>query len=287
MNCFKPFITAALTLLLNAPAWALVGGSVDANLASSPWAGVGAVVVNGGGVFSGTLISPRHVLTAAHVVGGQTATPGNVSFVLNAGDNSTETLTASEVSVYPGYTGTTPGADGVWHDDLAVITLSSPVSSSIPAYGLYNGSLTGKIITLVGYGAGGDGVNGVTSGANANIKRVGQNRVDLLLEDDDGGVSNEVYFFDFDGASKTSNVFGSARGAANLTLGASIEAQFAGGDSGGPVFVKVKGVWKIAGIAAFNGGTNQSGGSNVKFGSIGGGTILAPYLMWINSVLGQ
>lgn len=282
----RSFLAAVFALLTHSPAWALIGGSIDANLASSAWAGVGAVVVNGS-VFSGTLIGRQHVLTAAHVVGGQTATPGNVSFVLNVGGNSTETLVAAEIHVYPGYTGTAPGADGVWHDDLAIITLSAPVSESVPTYGLYNGGLSGKILTLVGYGAGGDGLNGVTSGTSSNIKRVGQNRVDLLLEDDEGSAYNEVYVFDFDGPTKVSNVFGSASRSSNLTLGASVEAQFAGGDSGGAVFIKVKGAWKLAGIAAFNGGTTQSGGSNVKFGSIGGGTILAPYIAWINATLGQ
>ncbi len=187
--------------------------------------------------------------------------------------------------MFPGFTGTSPGADGVWHDDLAIITLGTAVTGAVPTYGLYGGSLSNKTITLVGYGGGGDGVNGVTSGANASVKRVGQNRVDRVLVDDDGGSASEVFMFDFDGSTKATNVFGTSSKSSNLTLGATIEAQYAGGDSGSPVFVKDKGVWKIAGIGTFNGGTSLSGGSNVKFGSIGGGTIVAPYLSWIDSTM--
>ena len=279
----EQLVLAVIAALGSAPAFALVGGSVDANLATSPWAGVGAITINGG-VYSGVLLDSQHVLTAAHVVGGQTGTPGNVSFSLNVGGNLTQTLGATAITLYPGFTGTSPGSDGVWHDDLAIITLGTPVTGAVPTYGLYGGSLSNKTITLVGYGGGGDGVNGVTSGANASVKRVGQNRVDRVLVDDDGGAASEVFMFDFDGPTKATNVFGSSNKSSNLTLGASIEAQYAGGDSGSPVFIKDKGVWKIAGIGTFNGDTALSA-SNVKFGSIGGGTIIAPYLSWIDSTL--
>lgn len=280
----KQVALAVIAALGSTSAFALVGGSVDANTATSPWAGVGAITINGG-IYSGVLIDSTHVLTAAHVVGGQVGNPGNVNFSLNVGGPLTQSLSATAVTVYPGFTGTSPGADGVWHDDLAIVTLGTPVTGAVPMYGLYGGSLANKTITLVGYGGGGDGANGVTSGANASVKRVGQNRVDRLLVDDDGGSASEVFMFDFDGPTKTTNVFGTSNKSSNLTLGATIEAQYAGGDSGSPVFVKDKGVWKIAGIGTFNGGTSLSGGSNVKFGSIGGGTIVAPYLSWIGSAL--
>jgi hypothetical protein len=230
------------------------------------------------------LLDSQHVLTAAHVVGGQVGTPTNVSFSLNAGGNLTQTLSATAIDLYPGFTGTAVGADGVWHDDLAIITLSAPAAAGVPTYGLYSGSLGGQTITLVGYGAGGDGANGVTSGANASVKRVGQNKVDLQLVDDDGGSFNDVFAFDFDGPDSSTNYFGVSK-PSNLTLGATIEAQFAGGDSGSSVFVYDNGMWKIAGVANFNGSTALSGGSNVLFGSVGGGTIVAPYISWIESTV--
>lgn len=274
---------ALMAALGNTSAFALVGGSLDANLASSPWAGVGAITINGS-VYSGVLIDSTHVLTAAHVVAGQVGTADNVSFSLNVGGDLTHTYTASGISVYEGYTGTAPGSDGVWHDDLAIITLAAPVTGAVPVYELYGGSLANQTLTLVGYGGGGDGISGVTSGADASVKRVGENNVELLLGDDDGGTQKEVFIFDFDGPTKSTNLYGMAT-PSNLTLGATVEAQFAGGDSGSPVFVLDGGVWKIAGVGTFNGATDLSGGSNVLFGSIGGGTIVSSYIPWIQSTL--
>jgi hypothetical protein len=272
-------LTGTLLLLAAMPAHALVGGSIDANTAESAWAGVGAVIVNGT-VVSGALIDDRHVLTAAHAVDG--ASPGAVSFRLNAGNE--QTFAASAITVFPGYAGTGSGALGLSYDDLAIIELSAPVAGTVPVYGLYGGSLSDQTLTLVGYGGGGDGINGVTSGANAGVKRVGQNKVDELVPDDDGGPANELFLFDFDGASMDTNVFGDPGNADNLTLGPTIEAQYAGGDSGSPAFVDDNGVWKIAGIGTFILSTNaEPGGANL-FGAVGGGTVVAPYADWIGSV---
>jgi secreted trypsin-like serine protease len=273
-------ILLALACLLIAPfpAYALVGGSND--VPGSPWAGVGAVTVNGG-TYSGALIGSHYVLTAAHVVGG--AAPGNVAFVVNS-DSGSQIYSAESIMVFPGYSGTAPGADGVWHDDLALIRLATPVAGNVPVYDLYAGPLDGRTINLVGYGGSGDGINGVTGGASSSMRRVGQNRVDDLLVDDDGGTAAEIFLFDFDGPNAGSNVFGPDI-PANLTLGDTVEAQFAGGDSGSPVFVNDHGEWKIAGIAAFNGSVTGLPGSNVLFGAIGGGTVVASYVPWIESAM--
>lgn len=275
------FLIAALSLFVALPAHALVGGVSDSNVADSPWAGVGAVSVNGG-TFSGALVGDQYVLTAAHVVGG--VSPSKVSFVLNAGAGS-QVYAAESIIVFPGFTGTTPGAGGVWHDDLALIRLATAVDASVPVYGLYGGPLASETVTLVGYGGGGDGKNGVISGANAAVKRVGRNKVDKQFADDDpGGSAPEVFVFDFDGPDTTSNVFGPPV-KANLTLGETIEAHYAGGDSGSPVFVNDKGAWKIAGIATFNGSTTGAPGSNALFGAIGGGTVMASYIPWVKTAI--
>jgi hypothetical protein len=51
------------------------------------------------------------------------------------------------------------------------------------------------------------------------------------------------------------------------------------------VFVNDNGEWKLAGIAAFNGSVTGLPGSNVLFGAIGGGTVVAPYVPWIESAM--
>ena len=276
----KNILFVSIMLLTALPAHALVGGAVDSNNASSPWAGVGAVTVNGS-TFSGALIDSQYVLTAAHVVNG--AAPGSVSFILNAGSTSSHVVAAQSITVFPGYTGTTPGPDGVWHDDLSLIKLATPIND-VSSYGFYSGPLSGQTLTLAGYGAGGNGTHGVNIPANSNVKRVGQNRVDVILKDNNGGPQAEIYVFDFDGPDASTNVYGNPA-PPNLTLGANVEAQFAGGDSGSPAFVYDNGVWKIAGIGTFNGSTTGLPGSNVKFGSVGGGTIIAPYLGFINATI--
>jgi secreted trypsin-like serine protease len=241
---------------------------------------VGAVTVNGG-IYSGALIGSQHVLTAAHVVGGAAA--GNVAFVVNS-ESGSQVYSVQSIMVFPGYNGTATGSDGVWHDDLAVIRLATPVAGNVPAYDLYTGPLNGQTIQLAGYGGSGDGVNGVTGGASSSVRRIGQNKVDELLVDDDDSVADEVFLFDFDGPDAASNVFGPDI-PANFTLGSSVEVQFAGGDSGSPVFVNDNGEWKLAGIAAFNGSVTGLPGSNVLFGAIGGGTVVAPYVPWIESAM--
>lgn len=269
---------ALLFLFAASPAHALIGGTDDPAVARSPWAGVGAVTVKGK-VFSGALIGNRHVLTAAHVVGG--ASPTNVAFVLPS-ESGSRTYAAASISVFPGFAGTRRGADGIWHDDLAVVQLAEPVAPGVPFYALYSGPLANEIVTIVGYGASGDGAKGVTSGARASVRRFGRNRVDRLLADDEGGPAAEVFAFDFDGPDAATNVLGPPADA-NLTLGEHIEAQYAGGDSGAPAFVNDQGHWKIAGVAAFNASTAASSGSMVRFGALGGGTVVASYLPWIEA----
>ena len=264
----RQIIGLVLTSVLAPSAHALIDGKVDSNTASSPYAGVGAVIVNGG-TFSGTLIGGQYVLTAAHVVGG--ASLSNISFRINDGGNTV--LKASSVSLFSGYTGTRPGSDGVWHDDLAIIKLAGPAASSVPFYSLYTGSLSGKALTFVGYGAGGDGKNGVTSASSQKVKRVGRNTVDKLYRDDDSGSAYEVFQYDFD-----------APALLNLNGRLSDEAHFAGGDSGAAALIYDGGKWKIAGVGTYVG---SSDGKNLdKYGAFGGGMVVGAYASWINSVIG-
>ena len=131
---------------------------------------------------------------------------------------------------------------------------------------------------MVGYGGYGDGTSPtLLAGPSPSIKRVGQNQIDLLFPDDDTPSSGkaEVFVFDFDGPTAATNVMG------GLTLGANVESGYAVGDSGSPVFINDNGIWKLAGIGAFNGNPPSVPGNPLQFGAIGGGILVAPYVDWI------
>ncbi|MFM9913806.1 MAG: S1 family peptidase [Methylophilaceae bacterium] len=248
---------------------------VDANVASSPWAGVGSIVI-GSQTFTGTLIDSRHVLTAAHVVYG--AQLENIRFNLNANGDLSSQFNASAVHVNPRYNGFIPGADGIVHDDLAVIELSEAVSDAVPVYSLYSQPLSqAASLTFVGYGASGNGVDGITVGSSSTVKRVGQNTADILLHDIDGNDQADAFLFDFDGGN--SNAFG------GTSLGNGIETTFGVGDSGAPAFIRVNDAWQLAGVGTFVAGLGGRWLPAGTFGTGGGGMIVSAYTSWIQSTV--
>jgi len=259
---------------------AVVGGAgVDANTPDSPWAGVGAVL-SGKGHYTGALISPRHVLTAAHVVKGRLLT--ELAFRLNLSDAEPIVLPVVAVHIHPGYQGTRRASDGFWRDDLAVLELARPAPPGVPVYDLYpKADLLRAMIVFVGYGRGGDGVQGAHLPGNPRIKRVGYNRIDVLLPHGVADPRRVLLLFDFDGPDLASNRF-KPDTTMNASLGPELEATFAGGDSGAPLFVHDRGRWKIAGVAAFVAGQAETPS---RYGSIAGGTLVPAYLDWIRALL--
>lgn len=262
------------------PAQAVVGGAgVDPNTPDSHWAGVGAVIA-GRGHYSGALIGPRHVLTAAHVVRGRLLT--ELGFRLNTSDSDAPPLPVAAVHIHPGFQGTRRGKDGFWRDDLAVLELAQPAPVGIPTYPLYpDTQVLRSMIAFVGYGRGGDGERGAYLPGNPRVKRLGYNRIDALLPHGPADPRPALFLFDFDGPDLTSNRF-KPDVPHNASLGPELEATFAGGDSGAPVFVYDQGVWKIAGVAAFVAGQDATPG---RYGSIAGGTLVPAYLDWIRSAM--
>lgn len=249
-------LATAVALLLARPAAAVIGGEIDANQPGSAWAGVGSVVRDGR-AFSGVLIAPGYVLTAAHVVAG--AAPARLAFRLNPIDGQALVLGVAEVHVHPGYAGFRPGRDRTVHEDLALLRLAVEAPSWIPAYALYRGPLLPRmVLTLVGYGAARE-ADGEPVAASATVKRVGRAVLAGLLPDDDGAGHAEVFVFRY--SEQAAEVLG--------------VATLAGGDSGGPVFVRsADGRPYLAGISTFVfSGPGGAGG--------GGGMIAAAYQDWI------
>lgn len=247
---------------------------IVANAAGSPWSGVGRLDT-GGKNYTATVIGPRHILTAAHAV--NHAKPENLSFYLYLGGNEPHRVGASAIFIHPDYHGFKPAADGLVHDDLAIIELSEMVPFGVAIYPLHLQPLVaGTPLILVGYGLSGDGVRGIAAGSGIDhVKRIGGNAADKLLPDDGGSGAAEIFQFDFDGPDASTNFLGGA------TLGNVIETTLGDGDSGSPAFVRVDGQWRLAGVnsfvTTFGGGPTRLG----VFGTGGGGMLLSAYAGWI------
>lgn len=257
---------------------------IDPNTISSPYGGVGSLQVvtrNRSLLGTATVIGPRHVVTAAHVVDlnndGKVDRRDNtqgVYFILNFGGDQTSKIAVAKFDVHPDFTGfNRPSVN----DDLAILTLAEDLPADVPVYALAHTELVpGTVLTFVGYGRSGDGVRGYTSPADPSVKRDGENAVDAFYTQDDRDrpPAKETFRFDFDGPSGSGPLGGA-------TLGNDRETQLGGGDSGGPAFVPDgMGGLILAGVSAFTQGANAP-----RFGSMGGGVNLYPYLSFIQSVL--
>jgi hypothetical protein len=266
LPCLRTLLLALLCLA-SPGARAVVGGIVDQNSASSPFAGVGSLIRGGKQVYSAVLIAPQYALTAAHVVS-HAALPGTYTFNLNVGGDLTFSVPVAEIVVHPDYHGFKPGPDGVVHSDLAVVRLASPVPAGTPIYGLYGDLAAGQEIVFVGYGGGLDD-SGARVAPAASVKRRGSSAVDRLLPAQDAEQGEVFVFRSWPGQSPTG-----------------WRAGLAGGDSGGPAFVRAPdGRLELAGINTFVFGAGP--GEAGSFIGGGGGVVVAPHVQWIESVVSE
>ncbi len=278
---------------------------IDPNLITSPWAGTVSINIRYSGssfICTGSMISPVHVLTAAHCVDTtdfgdviDITQPGNdVRVVFNTqatagGTNSFTLATATAVAMHPDYEGFGPCPAGVsgfcLNDDLAILTLpaaSVPTWAPIYKVGFLDNSAPQ---TMVGFGTSGTGTTGGTVSPSFFIKRTGGNYSDLFDGNDELGFTGaqEVWQSDFDGNGQDSHC--TLNGVCSPILANNVETALGGGDSGGPSFQQVGGEWVVVGNNTY-GTIFTDGQVQGTFGAGSGGMVLGAYLPWMQDVTG-
>ncbi|MEI8290482.1 MAG: trypsin-like serine protease [Verrucomicrobiota bacterium] len=235
--------------------------------AASPFNAIGSLSISADGfsyIGSATAISPDWVLTAGHnldVNDAGSPTPGlNVSFNLPGFGS----YSGSTFYTCPGFTGF--GNPSIQRD-LGLIHLANPLPNNLLFPTLSGHLQTGTEITLAGFGRSGYGSYGYTTFATLTDRRSGQNTVDTLISDDQGGGFAALFQYTFN-APNTGD-----------SLGNNIETIIGPGDSGGPALVADGSGYAIVGVNTY---VDGYGG---RFGDIGGGIVLAPYVDWINNTM--
>jgi secreted trypsin-like serine protease len=182
---------------------------------------------------AGTLIQPRHVLTAAHCTAG--GTRGTTSLVVTAGAENLSSPNAFEVRSRavvraPGFESVTRG------NDWAVVKLARGVD--LPVVELASATESGGVFTTVGWGA-------IREGTAVHQRRLRKAEVPFVPD----GLCGELY-----GAAGYALIASDMMCAGDTVGGGRDACQ---GDSGGPLLRRTRDRWVQVGIVSWGVGCGR------------------------------
>ncbi len=254
-------------------------------------------------VATGTLISPYWILTAGHNFFSSDeqdtpALPAGITVLLGADPNATPSVHAvAELVFYPSWL----AQDDLMHsaNDLCLVRLVEPITSVEPA--VINTSFDEPIGSVSWFCGFGDYSGQEGQDPEAFSKRHAiQNTLDRKVEgipSRSGGVDyyGGLLAFDFDAPDGSVNSLGDGlvnEDEALLGPGSSsaqalpFEGATVEGDSGGPLFVRINGVWTLAGVLSGGATDPIENHQDSSYGDISIFIRVATHAEWILSVTG-
>ncbi|CAA9428764.1 MAG: hypothetical protein AVDCRST_MAG64-3326 [uncultured Phycisphaerae bacterium] len=237
----------------------------------------GDLSLGGNGANNGVLITDRHVLTAAHIVAGQSTAA--TTFIVRG-----VTYGVEQITVHPNWTG-----DFLAGNDIAVLRLAAAVptpaqnaAAGVTPARLYTGAAeVGQPLTLLGVGRTGNGTTGGTTfpGSIRSATNVYDRAGNVTFNTEAGPrtAPNTILFFDFDSGLPTDDRFGGF-------VQTPQEGMIASNDSGGGSFVTIGTDTFVAGIHSFV-AFDQANPPPGKYGDIGADTRVSSHLGFINAAI--